>query len=294
MEKRIMNSIQAPKYKIPMNILCATYRDWGLEIYNKICQDNRHRFNLVETQEELENKIEGENPDLVLTFGWSNIIPQELVNRYPFVCLHPSPLPKYRGGSPIQNQIIRGVKDSAVTLFYMDEKIDHGPIINQKDISLRGHLDDIFKNIISAGVELTNEILDGKLSATPQNHTLATYFKRRKPEESEISYGFLRDNPGEVIFDFMRALEDPYPNPFFIASDGSKLLIKRTELKEAKLINHIKSIDQNEIKLKDFKKCKEEGSAIGLYEKIISKKDPFIICADGKKLYLEEVSLEAY
>ena len=51
--------------------------------------------------------------------------------------LHPSPLPKYRGGSPIQNQIIRGVVDSMVTIFVMNDKIDAGDIIAQSPFLLR-------------------------------------------------------------------------------------------------------------------------------------------------------------
>ena len=47
--------------------------------------------------------------------------------------LHPSPLPKYRGGSPIQNQIINGESKSAVTLFKINNKIDQGDIIYQKE-----------------------------------------------------------------------------------------------------------------------------------------------------------------
>ena len=46
--------------------------------------------------------------------------------------LHPSKLPLFAGGSPLQNQIIRNVKQSAVTLFIMNEKIDQGNIIAQK------------------------------------------------------------------------------------------------------------------------------------------------------------------
>ena len=47
--------------------------------------------------------------------------------------LHPSPLPKFRGGSPIQNQIIRGKKISAVTIFKINKIIDGGDIYFQKN-----------------------------------------------------------------------------------------------------------------------------------------------------------------
>ena len=65
--------------------------------------------------------------------------------------LHPSPLPKYRGGSPIQNQIINGEKNSAVTLFKMTRNLDDGDIYKQIPFSLKGSLDDIFNRIIKLG-----------------------------------------------------------------------------------------------------------------------------------------------
>ena len=73
--------------------------------------------------------------------------------------LHPSKLPNFAGGSPIQNQIIRNVRKSAVTLFVMNEKIYHGNILIQKEFSLLGELDEIFNRIIKIGNLLTLNIL---------------------------------------------------------------------------------------------------------------------------------------
>ena len=49
-----------------------------------------------------------------------------------------SKLPKYRGGSPIQNQLIDGVRESAVTILYAEDKLDTGNILYQSKISLDG------------------------------------------------------------------------------------------------------------------------------------------------------------
>jgi methionyl-tRNA formyltransferase len=90
-------------------------------------------------------------PDIILYYGWSWIISQEMINNYKCIMLHPSPLPKFRGGSPIQNQIIQNIKESAVTLFLMDDGIDTGDIIAQEKLSLLGHLDEIFERISKIG-----------------------------------------------------------------------------------------------------------------------------------------------
>ena len=71
-------------------------------------------------------------PDYLLFYGWSNMVSDKLINTKKCIMLHPSKLPLFRGGSPIQNQIIRGVNRSAVTLFRMNKNIDQGNIILQK------------------------------------------------------------------------------------------------------------------------------------------------------------------
>ena len=76
--------------------------------------------------------------------------------------LHPSPLPKYRGGSPIQNQIINGEKKSAVTIFKINNILDGGDIYYQKKISLEGSLNEIFDRIIKLGTEGTLRIINKK------------------------------------------------------------------------------------------------------------------------------------
>ena len=64
----------------------------------------------------------------------------------------------------------------------------------QKKFSLNGPLDEIFNRIIDLGTEGTNNILSGKnVKIRKQNHKYATYFKRRKPSQSEITANELKN-----------------------------------------------------------------------------------------------------
>ena len=145
--------------------------------------------------------------------------------------LHPSPLPKYRGGSPIQNQIIRGEKISAVTIFKINEIIDGGDIYFQKKISLIGSLNKIFEKIVIEGTNGTLKILNTKkIKIKKQNHNTATYFTRRKPEQSEITIKEIKEKPAEYIANKIRMLDDPYPNAF-IRLKNKKLFIKKFKIK---------------------------------------------------------------
>ena len=146
--------------------------------------------------------------------------------------LHPSPLPKYRGGSPIQNQIINGEKNGAVTLFLMDSGIDTGPIINQKSISLEGSLNKIFDQITEVGTELTLEFLNKGYKLKEQDHSMATSYKRRSPEESEITINEINNKDSLYLYNKIRMLKDPYPNAFIRTIDGKKLYILNAKIED--------------------------------------------------------------
>ena len=139
--------------------------------------------------------------------------------------LHPSPLPLYRGGSPIQNQILEGKKVSKVTILVMTEELDAGPIVGQRDISLEGDIPDIFSELTEKGTAITEDILAKGLNPQEQDHAKATIYKRRKPEDSEITLEELSTESSEYLHNKIRMLQDPYPNAYIKTSDGKKLYL---------------------------------------------------------------------
>jgi len=207
-------------------ILFYLYRDWakrlvdGLDIpFKYINPDNSY------------DNIDKMQPDLIFFIGWSHIVPDEIIKKYKCICLHPSPLPKYRGGSPIQNQIINGEKKSAVTLFYMNDKLDGGDILYQSEISLDGELDDIFDRIIKhgrVGIEMLINSSDISVFRIPQKLEDGFVCKRRKPEDSEIKISDLINSTPEELYNKIRALNDPYPNAFIRCKNDEKLYILKT------------------------------------------------------------------
>jgi len=175
--------------------------------------------------------------DALLFYGWSWIIKQYIVDSKVCVCLHPSPLPKYRGGSPIQNQIINGEETSAVSLFKMGKGIDDGPIYYQENFSLEGSLKNIFGRIIEVGSKLTEKLLkdfkEGTADLKEQDESLSTIVKRRKPHESELPIEKLKEMTGRQIYNLIRSLEDPYPNAYLVGKDGKKVFLKGAELENS-------------------------------------------------------------
>jgi methionyl-tRNA formyltransferase len=213
-----------------MKIACITYRDWAIDIYERIYEvyESKHTFLIWRTKAEFcDVKLKEFKPDLILWYGWSWIVEETFVNNYKSIMLHPSPLPKYRGGSPIQNQIINGEKIGAVSLFKMNVGIDTGDIYQQLPMSLSGTISDIFKRISDLGFAGTVNILEGNYTLVPQDNSKSTFFKRRTPKDSEITIEEIKNKSSEYIYNKIRMLDDPYPNAFIKTSDGKKLVIKQ-------------------------------------------------------------------
>ena len=80
-------------------------------------------------------------PIIIILLGWSWILKKEVVNNFYVIGIHPSDLPNYAGGSPIQNQIINGLSSSKCTLFKISKYVDKGPILGKTNLNLDGNIE---------------------------------------------------------------------------------------------------------------------------------------------------------
>jgi methionyl-tRNA formyltransferase len=215
-------------------IILAAYRPWALSICNSLNMKNQ----TVTSNDELFLRITDQAKEIkaIIFIGWSSIIPKNIIDSYLCVCYHPSDLPKYRGGSPIQNQIIDGLKSTFGTLFKMDDSIDSGPIYSKAPLSLEGNMTDIFSSLEQNAYFLVSDFIKNLqsnkiLNFVEQNHHEASFCKRRTPEMSEISLNDFSTKSAEELFNKIRSLGDPYPNAFFRTVDGRKLLFKVVDIK---------------------------------------------------------------
>ena len=177
------------------------------------------------------------NPKFIFFPDWSWKIPSEIVNNYNCVCFHESNLPKFRGGSPIQNQIIRGIRKTKSTAFLMSEGLDQGDILLQRDLSLKDSLSEIFDRMILNDYNMILKIIKGKYRKRKQVGKPTT-FKRRKPDESELK---TLDYSKKYLYDFIRMLTDPYPNAFLRI--GNKRIIFKLALFDGKKLRFEGEID---------------------------------------------------
>lgn len=210
-------------------LFCA-YRGWTITLYKKLVKKHKNMILLDDPKKLTVQYIKKIKPSVIFFPDWSWIIPEDIVKNYKCICLHESDLPKFRGGSPIQNQIIRGIKKTKTTAFIMNEKLDAGDILLQKDLSLVGSLNDIFSRMIKNDYFLINKIIEGKFKRRKQI-SKSTTFKRRKPEESELK---TLDHSTKYLYNFIRMLADPYPNAF-IRLGKKKIVFKDAKYDGKKL-----------------------------------------------------------
>lgn len=155
---------------------------------NPIIKSLEENYDLVKTvrspSESLES-LESLTPDLFIVASYGKIIPQEILKlpKLGAINIHPSKLPKYRGPSPIQGQILDGETDSAISFILMDSDVDHGPILLQKDFLILetdtfGSLcEKMFAKSAEFLPELINGFADGSIKPIEQNHNEATFTK---------------------------------------------------------------------------------------------------------------------
>ena len=217
-----------------MKIACIGYRDWAIRIYEELLHSykSKHKFLIVRSKESFnEDSILKFNPDIILWYGWSWKVDEKFTQNFTSIMLHPSELPKYRGGSPIQNQIINNEKNTCVTLFKMTKNLDDGDVYIQLRMSLSGTLKEIFNRISDLGYAGTCEIIDNDIKPTKQDDSRASYFKRRKPSDSEITIEEIKFKDAQYLYNKVRMLADPYPNAFIKTCDNKELIILDTKIR---------------------------------------------------------------
>lgn len=231
----ILRKSDLNKNKMLKVVFCG-YREWAVDIIKSVSNHPKIEvINFIKSYEEYKSSVNffPDDIDMIIFLGWSWIIPPEVTDKYLCLGIHPSDLPEYRGGSPIQNQILDGIERTKVTLMTLSsEKLDAGEVWMKEDLDLRGDLiDHIFKNISQSSIKLLNRFFDvfPDLKPEKQNISKGSYFKRRKPEQSLLTADDLKNKSLKELYNFIRCLSDPYPNAYMEDSQGNRLLFKHVE-----------------------------------------------------------------
>jgi methionyl-tRNA formyltransferase len=186
-------------------------------------------------EKEYKKIIETAKPELIICIAFGEFIPKVVLGYPKYKCLniHYSLLPKLRGACPVQSAIMKGVKKTGVTIQIMEEKMDIGPILSQKEISIsdKETTETLKDKLVPLGHDLLLKILpdwiDGKIEPETQDESNATYCYLRdmSKESAQIIW---KDEDPEAIEKKIRALSS-WPVAWTIIG-GKRLKIFEAEL----------------------------------------------------------------
>lgn len=211
-------------------VIISKDTEWTRKLVNSI--KINHTW-LTSIDENILNDIE---PDWIFFFHWSHIVDKSVYEKHKCVVIHTGILPKYRGGSPIQNQIIEGVSISDVNLLTMEEEVDSGDIYCRKPVSLQGNLSDIWTSISNVAAELICECVNEDLKPEPSLIKTSDVYKRRRKQPIEF------DNMKNIdyIYDQIRMMDaEGYPMSYITIGDY-KLEFSRAKLEKEVIISDVR------------------------------------------------------
>jgi len=177
-------------------------------------------------------------PELFVVAAYGKIIPEHILSipKKGVLNVHPSLLPRYRGPSPIESQILADEKEMGVSVILLDEQVDHGPILGQKSFSIPEPLDRVQVNDLlwHAGGELLASILpawiDGTLSSMPQDDNRATFTKKIQKEDGEI------DLTGDPRQNYLKYLAyQGWPGVYFF-KNGKRIKVTKATYENGKFV----------------------------------------------------------
>ena len=190
--------------------------------------------------------------DFAIVAAYSKIIPQNVLDMFPkgVIGIHPSLLPKYRGATPIQSAILAGEKETGVTLYMMDGKVDHGEIINNGKIKISE--DDSYSSLENKSAELAVALVlefiknfnAGKIITMKQDESRATLTKKFVTQDGFVDPEVLSEAQNGASLDKAIAISrkikalNPEPGVFTLSpSRGGprRMKILEVELSDGKL-----------------------------------------------------------
>ena len=226
----------------------------GLKIQKSAVHDFADKLNLpVRCPAKLDSESEIHHlkklkPDLVVVVAYGKILPEKLLNieNLIFLNVHASLLPRWRGAAPIQRAIMKGDKETGISIMKIVPKLDAGPVLIQSKLSIGNEInyEQMSEKMSNLGAKLIIDALEliknNKANFTPQDESKVIYAKKIEKIESKINWS----ESAEEILAKIRAF---YPNPgnWFELNGARIKIIKALEVEATGKVGAI--IDDNKM-----------------------------------------------
>lgn len=164
---------------------------------------------------------------------WSHKVPKDITDQFECVCFHMTDVPYGRGGSPLQNLILRGHTETVISALRMTDEIDAGPVYMKRPLSLEGSAEEIYNRAAGIIAGMMREIAETEPTPVPQEGEVVL-FERRTPEQSRLDP---QNYPGvSRMYDFIRMLDaDGYPRAF-VSVMGARITLSNARLEDGRII----------------------------------------------------------
>ena len=221
------------------NYLVATNKSWNIKDFETYCSRFSGTWSLVTDRDQLTMAyIQSVNPRYIFFPHWSWIVSDEIVQNYECVCFHMSDVPYGRGGSPLQNLIVQGNKETKLTGLRMTEVLDAGPVYYKEPMGLEGSAQEIYVRASKLIYKMIERIIKEEPVPMEQEGEIVN-FKRRTPDMSALP----KAGNLEELYDHIRMLDaDDYPKAYIDYGDFRIVLEAADPIDENNLGAHIKII----------------------------------------------------
>ena len=190
--------------------IVASCKPWNESGFVALKSQIEAHWQWVTTQEQLSQALHTCIPRYIFFLHWNWFVADEIWQNHECVCFHMTDLPYGRGGSPLQNLIVAGHKETKLTALRMVADMDAGPVYTKRPFSLSGRAESIYTR---AG-DISFDIIRWLIATEPtpiQQHGDVVAFKRRKPTQSILPL----QGDMKTVYDHIRMLDAPsYPLAF--------------------------------------------------------------------------------
>jgi methionyl-tRNA formyltransferase len=218
------------------NYLVLGCKPWNRRVFEERLRRLPGRWGYIGSQKDFTlDGVEKISPRYIFFLHWSWKVPQELIERFECVGFHMTDVPYGRGGSPLQNLIVRGHRETRLTALRMTAEFDAGPVYMKAPLSLEGGAEEIYWRASRLSAEMIQRIIQREPKPVPQQGE-PVIFKRRKPKESEIK----RVASLEELHDLIRMLDaEGYPQAF-LRRAGFRFEFSRPALYNGRIVADVK------------------------------------------------------
>ena len=160
------------------------------------------------------NIIKKIKPKIIFFIHWSKKISRVIYTKNLCIQFHCADLPKFRGGSPIQHQIISNIKSTKISAFKVTENFDVGDICSKQKINLNKNINIIFKDMEKISLSMIKKIIKKKKIKFYKQKGKIVVKKRRNKSDSNIANH--KFNNINKIYNFLNANSAIYYPKTFI------------------------------------------------------------------------------